>query len=120
MYLVVFIKIGFHLIFDQTAIAASVDLRCYGLTTPRHDGKLSVFLQDIDSFTHVWDIDKLPWDAVSTVGLGEEHPENIDQNLIDAITKTALPANIDEVQHAKQASIAFLYMYMVLAHGGER
>jgi hypothetical protein len=104
---------------SQTAIAASVDLRCYGLTTPRHDGKLSIQLTDIGGFSHVWDIDKLPWDSASSVGLGEEHPESIDQNLIDAITKV-LPEEAANSPHAKTASTAFLYLYMVLAHGGEK
>ncbi|OBZ72603.1 Cystathionine beta-lyase [Grifola frondosa] len=35
-----------------TAIAASVDLRCYGLISLRHDGKLSVHLTDISDYRH--------------------------------------------------------------------
>ncbi|CAK5268636.1 unnamed protein product [Mycena citricolor] len=48
-----------------TAIAASVDLRCFGLATPRNDGRVSVHFTDIDNFYHEWDTQSLPWDAVT-------------------------------------------------------
>ncbi|TFK49910.1 cystathionine beta-lyase [Heliocybe sulcata] len=103
-----------------TAVAASVDLRCYGLTTPRHDGKLSVQFCDIDDFYAEWDVDQLPWDAVTPVSVGEEHPEALDQRLIDAINNRAMPADVDKSSKARGAALAFLYLYMVMAHGGER
>jgi hypothetical protein len=99
-------------------LAASVDLRCYGLTTPRHDGKISVRFADIDNFYHEWKLDSLPWDAVTPVHIGDEHPELLDPILVDAISTRALDDTISS--SAKQAAIAFLYMYMILAHGGER
>ncbi|KAF8896211.1 cystathionine beta-lyase [Infundibulicybe gibba] len=102
-----------------TAIAASVDLRCYGLTTPRHDGKLSVHFNDIDDFSHEWDIETLPWNAVTHTPAGDEHPELLDQNLIDAITNGPLTGLNEEQKSARAASLAFLYMYMVLS-GVER
>ncbi|EPQ52753.1 cystathionine beta-l [Gloeophyllum trabeum ATCC 11539] len=103
-----------------TAVAASVDLRCYGLTTPRHDGKLSVQFCDIENFYHEWDINNLPWDAVTTIQVGQEHPEQLDQTLMEAISTRALPASIDAAPKARGAATAFLYLYMILAHGGER
>ncbi|KAH7925469.1 cystathionine beta-l [Leucogyrophana mollusca] len=103
-----------------TAIAASVDLRCYGLTTPRHDGKLSVHFVDIENLKHEWILDDLPWDAVTPVPVGSLHPESLDGRLVDAITTRALPPSILSHPKAKQASIAFLYMYMILAHDGRR
>ncbi|KZT29708.1 cystathionine beta-lyase [Neolentinus lepideus HHB14362 ss-1] len=103
-----------------TAVAASVDLRCYGLTTPRHDGKLSVKFCDIDDFYAEWDVDLLPWDAVTPVSIGEEHPEVLDQGLIDAISNRAMPADMEKYPKAKGAALAFLYLYMMMAHGGER
>ncbi|KAA1467323.1 cystathionine beta-lyase [Dentipellis sp. KUC8613] len=103
-----------------TAVAASVDLRCYGLTSPRHDGKVGLNFADVGNFYHEWVLDDLPWDAVTSVGLGSEHPEQLDQRLVDAITKRALPESIDANPMAKGASIAFLYLYMTMAHGGER
>lgn len=100
----------------KTAIAASVDLRCYGLTTPRNDGKLSVHFHDIQNFYHEWDIASLPWDVVSPVKLGELHPEVLDQNLVDALAAGPTAGFGDELKHARTASLAFLYLYMVMSH----
>lgn len=103
-----------------TAIAASVDLRCYGLTTPRNDGKLSVHFHDIDNFYQEWDIEALPWDAVTPVPAGSEHPEALDQKLINAITEGPLKGTDESKRTAHAASLAFLYMYLILAKGAER
>lgn len=102
---------------SQTAVAASVDLRCYGLSTPRNDGRLSVHFADIDNFYHEWDIDSLPWDAVTPLAAGEDHPEVLDQVLMDAICAGPLSGFGEDVKHAKTASLAFLYMYLMLSHG---
>ncbi|KAJ6570174.1 Cys/Met metabolism PLP-dependent enzyme-domain-containing protein [Mycena vulgaris] len=99
-----------------TAVAASVDLRCYGLTTPRNDGKLSVHFADINDFYHEWDIESLPWDAVTSLPAGEEHPDTLDQVLIDAICAGPLKDLGEEAKHAKTAGLAFLYMYLMLSH----
>jgi hypothetical protein len=77
-------------------------------------------LQDIDNFYYEWDIDTLPWDAVTPVPAGDEHPESLDQKLIDAISAGPLKG-IDENQKSAQvASLAFLYIYLILAKDGER
>lgn len=101
----------------KTAIAASVDLRCYGLITRRDDKKISVHFADIDNFYHEWDIDTLPWNAVTPVVLGEAHPEILDQTLIDAITQGPLTELSEQQNHARAASLAFLYMYLILTTG---
>lgn len=101
-------------------MAASVDLRCYGITTPRHDGKVSVHFVDIDRFTQEWEVDDLPWDAVTPVHVGDAHPDVLDHTLVDAITTRALPSEVLANPGARQASIAFLYMYMIMSHGGSR
>ena len=75
---------------------------------------------DIGDFSHEWNLNDLPWDAVTPVDMGNEHPENLDQKLFDAITGRALTHSIETQPKAKAASIAFLYLYMILAHGGER
>ncbi|KAI5885942.1 cystathionine beta-l [Schizophyllum commune H4-8] len=99
-----------------TAIAASVDLRCYGLCSPRHDGKVSVHLHDIDNFAGAWDIKSLPWDVVTPVGLGEQPPETLNFKLIEALYNGPLKSlAADRYRHAKAASVAFLYIYMTLA-----
>ncbi|KAG6850711.1 hypothetical protein H0H93_009869 [Arthromyces matolae] len=101
-----------------TAIAASVDLRCYGLTTPRKDGKLSVHFHDIDNFYHEWDIETLPWDSV-TILAGDEHPEALDQKLIVAISEGPLKG-LEGKRAAFTASLAFLYLYLMLSEAGRR
>ena len=104
----------------QTAVAASVGLRCYGLFSPRHDGKIALRLIDLDNFSHEWVLDDLPWDAVTSVSVGDPHPDALDQRLVDAIQQRGLPTNIDQNLQAKAAAVTFLYLYMVMAHGGER
>ncbi|KDQ19224.1 hypothetical protein BOTBODRAFT_126004 [Botryobasidium botryosum FD-172 SS1] len=117
------ILFGEHaVVYGVTAIAAAVDLRCYGLTSPRHDGKLSLKLPDLHNFEHTWDIKTdLPWDAVTPVLPGDVHPPTLDQKLVDAITHRALPpaARLENAQ-SRAATIAFLYLYMVLTHEDER
>jgi hypothetical protein len=97
-----------------------VDLRCYGLATPRNDEKVSVHFTDIDNFYHEWDLAALPWDAVTPVPAGDEHPEQLDQKLIDAISAGPLKGIGENKRSAQAASLAFLYLYLVLASGGER
>ncbi|KZW02791.1 cystathionine beta-l [Exidia glandulosa HHB12029] len=105
-----------------TAVAASVDLRCYGLTSPRHDGKLSLNLPDVGPFYHEWELETLPWDAVTRVRVGEVHPPALDVRLVDAIIARALPPNLaqPENRRVREAVIAFLYLYMSLQHGDDK
>ncbi|CAE6491963.1 unnamed protein product, partial [Rhizoctonia solani] len=50
-----------------TAIAASVDLRCYALSTPLPTSShtISLTLSDLDSSTISWDIQSLPWEIAT-------------------------------------------------------
>jgi hypothetical protein len=95
-----------------------VDLRCYALTTPRHDGKVSVHFIDVDDFRHEWSLENLPWDAATPVEPGSVHGEQLDQKLVDALLDKPIPETIDK--KTRTAALAFLYLYMVLTHGGER
>lgn len=97
-----------------------MDLRCYGLTSPRRDGKLSAHFNDIENFYHEWDIEGLPWDAVTPIRTGEHHPDALDQKLINAIIEGPLGSLDETKKNALAASLAFLYMYMALAGDGER
>jgi hypothetical protein len=83
------------------------------LATPRHDGKLSIHLKDLDNFHHEWDVESLPWDAVTPITPGDEHPEALDQRLVDALNARAL--NSDMHTPARGATLAFLYLYMILS-----
>ncbi|KAJ3995081.1 Cys/Met metabolism PLP-dependent enzyme-domain-containing protein [Lentinula boryana] len=97
-----------------TAIAASVDLRCYGLATPRNDGKLSARFNDIDNFQAEWDIESLPWDASAPLGQTERHPEDLDLQLIEAIQAGPLKELGSDKSQARNAALAFLYLYIKL------
>lgn len=104
----------------QTALAASVDLRCYGLTSPRHDGIVSVHFGDLNNFFHEWKIDCLPWHAVQSVPLNGDLPDAIDDHLAQLITSTLSGLTLELHPKAKSAAVAFLYLYMTLAHTIER
>ncbi len=109
-----------ELTYLQTAVAASVDLRCYGLSSPRYDNKVSVHFADISNYKQEWDIDELPWDAVVPVPRGEDHPDALDQRVVDAIKARALPPEPDMPPKAHAAAIAFLYLYMMMTSSGDR
>lgn len=100
----------------QTALAASVDLRCYGLSSPRDDGKVSVRLTNVSNHYHEWDIDDLPWDAASPVPPGESHADVLDQRLMDAIIQRALPPVDSLPPKTHGALLAFLYLYMSISY----
>lgn len=75
---------------------------------------------DIDNFYYEWDIEALPWDAVTPVPAGDEHPESLDQKLINAISEGPLKGLDDNAKSARAAALAFLYLYLILAKGGDR
>ena len=107
---------------SKTAIASSVDLRCYGLVAQRSDDKISLNLPDLDQWSHTWNIDALPWDAVTPIQVGEDHPPLLDPRLIDAITLKALPESVDTPKYnrAKSSAISFLYLYMSLRYADHK
>jgi hypothetical protein len=74
----------------------------------------------LGSFYHEWEIDKLPWDAVTAVPVGGLHPDTLDAQLMDAIDKRALPAPSEENSKARNAAWTFLYLYMIMALEGVR
>lgn len=72
------------------------------------------------SFYYEWEIDKLPWDAVTSVPVGGQHPDILDAKLMEAIDKRALPAPSEENSKARNAAWTFLYLYMIMALEGAR
>lgn len=104
----------------QTAIGASVDLRCYALASHRNDNRISLHLPDLNDWQHEWNIDSLPWSAVTPTRIGEDHGPYLDQRLMDAIAREALPESVNEEKYlrAKAAVTAFLYLYMCLSMDG--
>ena len=92
-----------------------MDLRCYGLSSPRNDGKISVHFQDMENLYHEWDVAKLPWDAVTPLPPGNTHPEELDQRLVDALNQSVFNEFTEEQKAVRGGSLAFLYLYMILA-----
>lgn len=55
---------------SQPALAASLSLRCYAVSTPRSDDLLRIQFADIDvgkpgGFSWEWNVGQLPWDAIA-------------------------------------------------------
>ncbi|KAI5122529.1 hypothetical protein M0805_005256 [Coniferiporia weirii] len=99
-----------------TALAASVDLRCYGLTSPRYDKKISVQFADLGDYRQEWNIESLPWDAASPIPPGARHGETLDTKLIEALSARSIPISAHDAPAARNAALTFLYLYMTLAH----
>ncbi|KAM0752517.1 cystathionine beta-l [Meredithblackwellia eburnea MCA 4105] len=94
-----------------TAIAGSIDLRCYCLAEARHNGQVSLNLPDL-AFEQSWEIASLPWDLVEP-GSKAPHQDSVpDQSLLMALTTKYVNGVSPK---AAQASVAFLYLFMNLA-----
>jgi hypothetical protein len=74
----------------------------------------------MENFSHEWDVDSLPWDAVTPVAPGEGHPDELDQRLVHALNQKALNEFTEEQKAARGGSLAFLYLYMILAGSHNR
>ena len=81
---------------------------------------LSVHFIDLDNYYREWDLDQLPWDAASPIDPADEHPDTLDEKLINAISSRALIEPIDYQPKARPAATTFLYLYMKLTLGEER
>ena len=73
----------------------------------------------MENFYHEWDVGDLPWDAVIPAP-GGGHPEELDQQLVHALNQRALNGFTEEQKAARGGSLAFLYLYMVLARNHNR
>lgn len=91
-----------------------MDLRCYGLTSPRYDKKVSVQFKDLGDFYYEWNIDSLPWDSASPILPGQNHADTLNSKLIDAISTHALQGLSNVSPSARNAALTFLYLYMTL------
>lgn len=69
----------------------------------------------MENFYREWDVGDLPWAAVTPVAPGDRHPEELDQRLVDALNQSVLNEFTEEQKAARGASLAFLYLYMILA-----
>ncbi|SCZ87567.1 BZ3500_MvSof-1268-A1-R1_Chr2-2g05033 [Microbotryum saponariae] len=94
-----------------TAIAGSVDLRCYAHVESRHDGKVALNLPDFD-FTSTWDIATLPWDQVEASAKAPRPESTPDAALLYLLADKIVQSREPKVAQSEQA---FLYLYMHLS-----
>jgi hypothetical protein len=57
---------------------------------------------------------------VTSVPKGAAHPESLDTILIDAISNKALSEELQQNAKARQATVTFLYLYMIMADASAR
>ncbi|KAL9931224.1 hypothetical protein V8E36_009901 [Tilletia maclaganii] len=113
-----------------TAIAAAVGLRCYasisslqpvlGSSGPR---SISLSLPDL-GVKHVWAVDSLPWGKIparipsrltgASKGDSVEVPTSLDEGLKTAIEQ-CVGTVVNESQTSHAASVAFLYLFLLIA-----
>jgi len=79
---------------------------------------VSVHFIDVDDFRFEWRLEDLPWDLTNGVAPGDLHGDTLDQKLVDGILERSIPITLSS--KVKTASLAFLYLYMMLTHEGER
>ncbi|WVQ64760.1 cystathionine beta-lyase [Kwoniella botswanensis] len=98
-----------------TAIASSVNLRCFAVLSPRSDGKVALEVPNVGVEAE-WDISKLPW------GLLPVHADT-HRHVADKDLDPALLQSIEKLVHEHKelgktglnSCIAYLYLYMVMA-----
>lgn len=100
----------------QTAIATSLNLRCYGVLSPRNDGKVAIQAPDLEAECE-WDISQLPWDAVPAGAGGSKAPTDLDETLLKRIEDIVAEGHPSSTGF--RGSVAWLYMYMIMAGSRE-
>ncbi|WWC58066.1 cystathionine beta-lyase [Kwoniella dejecticola CBS 10117] len=98
-----------------TAVASSVNLRCFAVLSPRSDGKVALEVPNVGVEAE-WEISRLPW------GLLPVHP-NTQRHIADKDLDPALHEAIEKLVHEHlelgktgiNSCIAYLYLYMVMA-----
>lgn len=98
-----------------TAIASSVDLRCFSVLSPRCDRKVGLEVPNIGVELE-WEISKLPWNLLPVHSNGERHvaDKELDTALLEAV-EGAVNAHVEVGKTSVGACAAFLYLYMMIA-----
>ncbi|WVQ80370.1 cystathionine beta-lyase [Cryptococcus sp. DSM 104549] len=98
-----------------TAIASSVNLRCFGVLSPRSDGKVGLEVPDVGVELE-WEISKLPWGLLPVHSKSERHvaDKELDPALLEAV-EGAVNTHVEVGKTGIGACVAFLYLYMVSA-----
>ncbi|KAJ9115449.1 hypothetical protein QFC22_005207 [Naganishia vaughanmartiniae] len=114
------IMFGEHaVVHGVTAIAASINLRCFAILSKRPDQCLRLDLPDMALYEKEWPLGSLPWDDFTASPLSDGRaPAELDQRSLKALEAflhdDGLPAN------AHVAALAILYLYMTMCNHGVR
>jgi hypothetical protein len=106
-------------VYTQTAIATSVNLRCYAALTPRSDDKVALEVPNL-GLEMEWDINSLPWNLLPVRQSGSDGSErrladkDLDPPLLEAIEESVKAGNVS-LKSALGAAVAWLYLYMTIA-----
>ncbi|KAE8222946.1 hypothetical protein CF319_g3940 [Tilletia indica] len=109
------------------AIAAAVGLRCYASISPLQSSSgprsISLNLPDL-GVKHVWPVDSLPWGKIPAripsslkggdSGPAAEVPTSLDEDFKKAI-EACVGTVANESQNSHAASVAFLYLFLLIA-----
>ncbi|WVR03467.1 cystathionine beta-lyase [Kwoniella sp. DSM 27419] len=98
-----------------TAVASSVNLRCFAVLSPRSDDRVTLEVPDI-GIELEWETSKLPWGVLPVHSSHERHiaDKDLDSALLSAI-ETLVQRDLEAGKTGIGACVAFLYLYMVTA-----
>lgn len=104
----------------QTGIAASVDLRCYGVLTSSpsstsSSSKVTLVLPDLE-FSQAWESSVLPWDLAPSWSV-DTAPGGLDANLLRRVEELA---EASAGPREKVSVAAFLYLLVLLGAGRDQ
>ncbi|KAH8920513.1 cystathionine beta-l [Atractiella rhizophila] len=101
-----------------TAIAGSVDLRCYAYTQRREDSKIVLSLPDVNE-EFGWEVDELPWDDLEFDSVEDVANHALSATVLDLLEKQ-LRKRDKEIKISGAIAFAYLYMHLIgreKAHG---
>ncbi len=94
----------------QTAVAASIDLRCFAILSRRANPYLALDLPDT-GLQQEWKIDDLPWQAFSfSDGMP---PKELNAEALAAVDAAIKVEGVSHNAHVSALAMIYVYMSMV-------
>ncbi|KAK8845447.1 cystathionine beta-lyase [Kwoniella newhampshirensis] len=102
-----------------TAVATSVNLRCFAVLSPRSDERVGLEVPDLEVELE-WEISKLPWNLLPVHSHGQKRlaDKELDPPLLQAI-EGLVNTHVEVGKTGIGSCVAFLYVYMVMAGSEE-
>ncbi|WVN90920.1 cystathionine beta-lyase [Cryptococcus depauperatus CBS 7841] len=98
-----------------TAIATSVDLRCFSVLSARHDNIVGLEAPNIGVELE-WDISKLPWNLLPVHSNSDRHVADKELNpALLQVIENIVNLHFEVGKTGMAAAVAFLYLYMMIA-----